>query len=745
MTRSASRHRVPHRRDTITRALVAALLSIAAAPPVIAQQAVAPNAEAEAPSSQESALPPVRVRAKPVEETATGPVEGYAATRSATVTKTDTPLIETPQSVSVVTADRIEAIGATRLKDALAYTPGVNSAPWGEESQYDWIYLRGFDAYSPGFYKDGLQLRNAGTWGVWQTENYGAERIEIFRGPSSVLYGQNGPGGLVNVVSKRPSSEPSKELQLQLGSHQRRQLAGDFTGPLNEDGTLLYRAIGLVRDAEISVGGMPDDRVFLAPSLTWRPSSGTSLTVLSEILRMRVGSSWNSYPSVGTLLPNPNGRIPIGTSVGERDFSRYHQDQWMLGYLLAHRIDDTWTLRQNARYGRFDVDYRTFYNGQFVEVDAGDPGNPANFRLMERTPFGSEEDTRSLLVDTHAQAQWHVGDWQHTLLVGLDYQRTRIDTLARYGGTADPIDLYAPVYGSAVTLNDPYIDSGTTLSQTGLYVQDQAKLGQSWVFTAAGRYDDSRITVDDRLAGSSSRQPDHQFTGRAGVVYLAPSGWAPYLSYAQSYFPSTTRDVATGALFKPETGSQWEAGVRYQPPGGKATYSAAVFDLRRRNYVSYSADYTETRQIGEVQVRGLEFEAVGRPMPQLNLTAAYSWTPKADVTSSNTPAEIGKQLNAVARHQLALWADYRFSNGFKAGLGARYTGSTRGSQEAAPVPIPAYTLVDAMLGYAYGPWSFALNARNLTDKTYVATCDGSGTSCSYGSERSVNGTVSYQW
>lgn len=672
-------------------------------------------------------------------------MSGYAAKRSATATKTDTPIVETPQSISVISAELIEATGATRLKDALAYSPGVNTSPWGDDSQYDWIYIRGFDAYSPGFYKDGLQLRNSGSWAIWQTENYGTERIELFRGPASVLYGQNGPGGMVNVISKRPSAEVSRELQVQLGDHSRRQVAGDFTGPLNADGTLLYRVTGLVRDAELSSAPLPNDRIFLAPSLTWNPSSDTSLTLLSEYLRVRTGSVWNSYPALGTLLSNPNGKIPVGTFIGERDFNRYNQDQWMAGYLLEHRLDAVWTLRQNARYGRFSTDYKTFYNGQFVTVDEKNPDSPANFRLMDRTPFGSREKARSLLVDNQAQAKFQAGGVQHTVLVGLDYQRSRFDVNATYGGTAAPIDLYAPAYGSTVTLADsPFIDSTTTLRQTGLYAQEQAKIGERWVATLAGRYDDAQIDTDDRLGATSTRQKDHKFTSRAGLVYLAPNGWAPYVSYSESFMPTTTIDPATGLPFKPESGRQVEAGVRYRPVGGYGSYSAAVFDLQRRNYVSYDGTFIP-RQTGEVQVRGLELEAVLRPLTRANVVAAYTWIPKADVTASANPVEIGKQLNAVAKHQFSLWADYRFFGGLKAGVGARYTGSTYGAQEAAPARLSAYTLIDAMLGYDFGPWGIALNARNLTDKVYVANCDGSGTSCSYGTRRSLIATASYRW
>lgn len=200
-------------------------------------------------------LAPVTVNAEGIGESAYGPVEGFTAKRSATGSKTDTPILEIPQSISVITADQVKTTGATTLKEALSYTPGVSATPWGNDSQYDWIYLRGFDAYSPGFYQDGLQLRNSGNWAVWQTENYGIERIEYLRGPSSVLYGQNSAGGLINVVSKRPTRTPIREISAQIGTDNRRQIATDLSGQADSDGKWLYRLTALERDADLSVGG----------------------------------------------------------------------------------------------------------------------------------------------------------------------------------------------------------------------------------------------------------------------------------------------------------------------------------------------------------------------------------------------------------------------------------------------------------------------------------------------------------
>jgi iron complex outermembrane receptor protein len=382
---------------------------------------------APAASSGTSTLPAVTVVADG-EESATGRVQGYVARRSATGTKTDTPIIETPQSISVITADRIEAIGATNLKDALGYTPGVSTTTYGADSRYDWISLRGFDAYSPGFYLDGLPLRNNSTWGVWRTENYGAERIELLRGPSSVLYGMSGPGGVVNVVSKRPTAEPVREMQLQVGDHNRKQVAGDFSGALDADGKVLYRITGVLRDAQLPAAKEADDRTYIAPSLTWKPSSDTTLTLLSQFsARARCLHARAAAGRLAGCRPRSAPSFRRNCSSGEPGFDRFNQDQEMVGYQFEHRINDTWTVRQNARYAHQKLDYKGTQLKGFMPRNPDVPNDPANFQQMARSVFGSRENIGALALDNQAQADFRVGETQHKVLVGLDYQRTRID------------------------------------------------------------------------------------------------------------------------------------------------------------------------------------------------------------------------------------------------------------------------------------------------------------------------------
>jgi iron complex outermembrane recepter protein len=682
-------------------------------------------------------LAPVTVEDRKFRETASGPVNGYVATRSATGTKTDTPLIETPQSISVIPRERFEAQGATSVSEALAYTAGVNPSVYGPDSRYDWISIRGFDANSPGFFQDGLHARNNNTYAIWRLEPYGVERIEVLRGPGSVLFGGVNPGGLVNVVSKRPTATPQYEVQVQTGSFDRRQLAADLSGPLSDK--VLYRVIGLGRESGTQTDKVDDDRLFFAPSLTWMPTTDTTLTLLSHFQRENSGTMLGFLPASGTLLPNPNGQIPRDRFVGEPDFDKFEKTQFAVGYLFEHHVSDAWSVRQNLRYGRMDLDYKEVGASG---IDVGDPTQ----QTVARFSFTSREKVSSLAIDNQVESRFDTGPMRHTVLAGVDYQKHTFDQ--RTGqGTAPSLNAYNPVYGQAVDDPPLYIDSDFDLEQTGLYLQEQMKLFEKFVLVLGGRYDFATIKTDDRLAATQSEQSDGQFSGRVGVVYLSEIGLAPYASYAESFFPTVGMDPSTGQAFKPETGQQVEIGVKYQPPNHKSFVTLAAFDLHRQNYLTYDL-LGNARQTGEIRSRGIEVEGVANLFAGFNVTAAYTWLPQFETTKTSNPDDLGKRLPNTAKHMASLWADYRITQGLAEGLGfgagVRYIGETFGDfANTNEMKVPDYVLFDAAARYEKEGWRFALNMRNLTDEDYVATC--SYGICYYGAGRSAVFTVSRRW
>lgn len=353
-------------------------------------------------------------------DTSLGRNDGMVASRTMSANKTDTSIMETPQSISVVTRKQIDAQQPQSIGQVLRYTAGVNGEANGVDTRRDTISIRGFDATTGGgIYRDGLRQYSFANQSRAVGEVYGLERVEVLRGPSSVLYGQSSPGGMVNVISKRPTDEPLHELVVQAGSFDRKQLAADFGGPLSDDGVLSYRLTGLWRESGTQIDYARDDRQFIAPAISWRPSEDTSLTVLASFQKDRNVLGYYALPRVGTLDSSRYGRIATDRFVGDPDFDKYDVEQWSLGYQFEHHLNDIWTFRQNARYSRSYQEQRTIY--QY--------GLDDDQRTVGRFGYLGHEEVKNALLDNHFQAQWNVGRFEHTTLVGIDLQHASTNQL----------------------------------------------------------------------------------------------------------------------------------------------------------------------------------------------------------------------------------------------------------------------------------------------------------------------------
>ena len=682
-----------------------------------------------------SALPPVLVTAQAERETATGPVRGYAARRSATGTKTDTPIIETPQSITVIAADQIEVLGAQSITDAVAYSVGALRAPYMERTG-DVVVLRGFSVNAS--YRDGTRYQTNRFDG--QQEPYGLERIEVLKGASSILYGAAEPGGVLNTVSKRPTTDPLRELNVSLGSFNRKQVSGDFGGALSEDGAWSYRLTALKRDSDTSIDHVPDNRTYIAPALKWQPNASTSLTLLSEYQRDHTAYGGDGLPLAGTALPNPNGQIPRHRFVGEPGYDRYDIERYSIGYLLEHAFSDRLKLRHSLRSYRLRQDWSSVY----VSLDLADDQRTS----LERGAEDRSEKNTVLGSDTSLQFDWQAGGIAHKSLAGIDYAVRKLAS-GRYDRTAGPLDLYAPVYGGG--LGAPVRSSSGWRSETkqlGLYLQDQMKIADQWVLLLGGRYDAVRQDQCDYFEPTKcgiDNEKSHAFTGRAGVVYLAGNGLAPFASVSQSFEPANGQDKK-GARFEPTRGEQFEVGVRWQPAGDALMLSAAVYQLTQTNVlVDDPANNGYQIQQGEARSRGVELEAKGRVTRNLQVIAAYTYTDaRTTKASALYPEQAGKRSSGVPYNQLSIWGDYGFGlfdlPGLRVGAGVRYVGET--TSQWHDVRAQAYTVFDAMVSYATGPWKVALNMTNLTDKGYVASCP---YRCFYGEPRKAIATATYRW
>ncbi len=689
------------------------------------------------PAANAVTLAPVKVSASGFQETATGPVQGYVAKRTATGTKTDTPLLEIPQSISVVTADEMALRKPQTLKNALAYTAGVGVDGGGVDVTGDSFVLRGFRAlaYYNSMYRNGMKF----TVNIYdgQQEPYGLERLEVLKGASSLLYGTTAPGGIINTVSKQPTLETLREINVDAGSYDRKQLSGDFSGAMSDDGVWSGRLTLLKRDAESSIDEVDDNREFAAPALRWQPTENTSLTVLGYWQSDE--SAWvGAYPAEMFLSEDSLGKPSRHAYYGQPGFSDYLSDRKVAGYLFDHRFSDTLRLRQGVTWYEADTDYG-FAGWSYVEADN---------RTAPRWAQSRKDRAEALTTDTSLEINVATGALEHKTLVGFDTTDQDFST-ERYNWTIDPIDLYEPSYDAVPT--DPQPNTGSGISESkrhGIYVQDQAKLGDNWVFVLGGRQEWSEYT--DRPLFDPSDYPatdekDDAFTWRAGLVFLLDSGVAPFFSYSTSYEPTPGRN-RSNVRFDPSEGEQYELGVRYMPAGGNTLLSAAIYELTQQNVLTPDpVDTSYSVQTGEQRSRGLELEARAQLADQFTVIGAYTYI-DAKTTESNNPDEIGKQKVGIPFNQLSVWGGYDFAvmgmTGFSVGVGARYNSGSPGVWSGGELDLPDVTVFDAMAAFAHERWRVALNATNVTDKTYVETCN---YSCIYGEPRKVIGTVSYRW
>jgi len=687
--------------------------------------------EAAGATAGEIVLSPMSVTGE-FEQSPNGPVEGYVAKRSLTATKTNTAIADTAQSISVVTADQMRDQGVQSVQDALRYTAGVRAEPFGLDSRGDWSKIRGID---PVIFQDGMQ-QSFGYYASVRPDPFTLERIEVLKGPASVLYGQGSVGGLVNLVSKRPLSERQGEVQLQYGSFDRRQIGLDVTGAVDEGETLLVRAVAVLRESDTQVDQVADDRLLFMPSLTWRPNDSLEWTLLANVQSDESGSTTQFLPHAGTVYPAPGGlpEIPIDILMSEPGFDAYNTDQKALTSLLTYRIDDTWTLRQNLRYAKSEVDYRTLYPAFPPELQPnGD---------IARVIWVAEPELEALTADHQAQAIIHSGAIEHTVLAGLDYQHAVTNRRTAYVGDGGILNLYNPVYGNftppaAADFSD---DPENTIEQLGVYAQHQMNISDRWFTTLGLRSDRASTEVE-----GERDQKDDAITLKAGLLYKTELGLSPYISYAESFLPEVGLN-ARGNAYKPLEGEQVEVGVKYQPDGSASFASIALYTLREQNrLVPDPVNPTGQIQAGEAQAQGIELEGLWVLTPNWDLISSYAFT-ATEVTEGTPGVDEGARLPSVAEHLASVWSQHRFAvgglAGFSAGAGVRYVGASYDGEDK--VKTPDYTLVDAMIGYETRDWQFALNGTNLADKTYYTTCLARG-DCFVGTKRTVVASVGYRF
>ncbi|MFJ4544923.1 TonB-dependent siderophore receptor [Pseudomonas sp. P1.31] len=678
-------------------------------------------------------------------ETAWSPVEGYTATRTAAGTKTDTALVEAPRSISVATRQQMDDRSVHSLDDAVRYMPGITASSFGSDTRADWLRVRGFE---PTQFLDGLPLPK-GVYANPKQETWNLDRLALLRGPASSVYGQTPPGGLLDMVSRRPSAEASSEIQLQYGSDNHRQINFASTGKIDEAGQFLYSLSGVVRDSGTQIDHVDNKRYNIAPSVTWNIDDDTKFTLLTQFTRDDTGITSQFLPIQGTKIDMPFGDVSHHKNLGDPDWEYYDRTYYALGYAFEHRLNDVWQFKQNLRYTKSDLAFQALTPGSYPFTMVDDQGN------VGRTSTVVDEDISQFAVDNNFQADFATGDIRHTLLLGLDHQRSNTNYTSIFGDGLTT-NVVNPIYGQPIVRpprSTAFYDYDQKTYQTGLYVQDQMALDQ-WRLTLGGREDWVHTSTQFINKGDATNtQRDKNFSGNAAISYVFDSGFVPYLSYAESFQPTAGADATSTDSLKPTEGKQWELGIKYQPPGSKTLLTAAVYDLTQKN-VSVNTNVNGvsiTSQTGEVKVKGLELEAVSDVTDNLKVIAAYTLA-KSEVQKG---VDKGNRLQLMPNQQASLWTDYTWHtgvlDGFGVGAGVRYTGNTYGDKGNTWLgKADAYTVFDASVHYDLGRLdnslkgaSLALNATNLFDKDYISTCD--SFYCYYGDQRSVVASATYKW
>lgn len=681
--------------------------------------------------------------------------KGYVARRDATGTKLDVPILSTPQTITVVTRDQMDAQHVQTVPQAIRYVPGVVTETWGADARFDSKYnsmiVRGF---APEEYLDGMKVL-AGIFTTPQPDPYGLESVTMVQGPASVLYGQTAPGGVFNLTSKQPTVTPLHEVELETGSYHRVQLAADVGGPIDDAGHFRYRLTAMGRDADTQVEFQKSERLFVAPAFAWQPDDKTSLTLLTSYQWDPHAGFYYYYPVQGTLFANPDGPLSPNFYGGDGKSDRYTLRQVSAGWLFTHRFNDAWSFEQHARYGVSTNAINMVYPIGFSQTSEGD----TDYGAFDRDVFVNQERLGAVTVDNQAHTTFTTGALVHTALFGVDYQ----DGIMRraFGDIPGPsLDLADPNYAQSVPSVPLDYRSRQTQWQVGGYAQDLIGLGH-WVALVGIREDKAQTNTRDLVAQSSVDQLDHAASGRAGLVYKFDNGFAPYVSYSTSFQPTGGTDYFNKP-FKPTTGQQYEAGLKYQPQAFDALFSVSVYNLMQQNVttqdLAHSCSATPAPpqcgdfsvQTGEVRSRGAELSTVMSVIHGLDLTTSYAYVDNA-VTKANDDSK-GKHVVGVPSNTANLWASYRVPSGpfAHAGLsaGVRYVGKSYIDNENT-MTVPAFTLVDAGVQYDLGAllrqpgWRLSLSATNLLDKTYLSACDIYG--CYFGNRRNVLAGLSRRW
>jgi iron complex outermembrane receptor protein len=576
------------------------------------------------------------------------------------------------------------------------------------------------------------------------------ERVEVLKGPASVLYGGANPGGIVNMVRKRPTDEPYYYTEAGINSNGNAFAGFDMSDAIGDSGVYSYRLTGKLSGGDNYSDFSEDFRGFIMPQLTIAPTDTTSLTVWASYNGLdQVHTGNGFFPYVGTVVDAPFGKIDRDFFPGEPDLDVGRYSQAMIGYNFDHEFEGGWKISSNFRYGHLNK--YEFGPYPFLYVETGDPTDPEYYDL-NRINFRGDTSADNLALDNRIENTFDLGGAEHTVMAGIDYRYYRIENIqdSIFGGSSiDPRD---PIYGLPQPAPNPLYNEVLAMHQVGVHAQDQIRFGEGWLVTLNGRYDYVHSDFDDRLPpgpfnpDDTYTSSDNAFSGRIGLAYEFDNGLTPYISAATFFNPLV--GVGGSGPLAPEEGEQYEAGIKYEPTFIDGSLTASVFHINKENYTVSLPAFPFTRsQLGEVESRGFELEAKANINENWKLLGSLAYTDVETTKNPSNPAWEGKTPYIVPDWTASLWLNYTVTAGPLQGLslggGVRYKGESW-ADEINTLKVPSSTVVDASIRYKRNDWTASLNITNLFDKEYVDSCGGVG-ACGWGDARTVTFKLSKTW
>ncbi|MCE7565357.1 TonB-dependent siderophore receptor [Aliivibrio fischeri] len=664
-----------------------------------------------------------------------------------TATKTSLEPEETPQGITVLDGEVLEQRSVKSLNEALRYVPGVTTEQkGGAVTMYDTFNIRGFDVNQS--YYDGLVLQYLNGWNLQpQIDPIAIQQIEVFKGPTSVLYGSMPPGGMVNMIAKTPQKEKSTDVKVATGTGNLVEASIDTTGQFG-DSDFSYRFIALARQKDGQVDYTEEERYVIAPSVDWQVSDRTLINFNMYYQNDPSMGMNSSMPASGMIYDNPNGSTDPSTFVGDKNWSTFEREFFMAGYKINHEFNNNWSFLQNFRYMNASL-----YQENTYHIESNFDPSTGN---LDRNIYSTDESSTGYTIDNQLSGRVMVGSVEHNLLFGIDYQKLDGDSLYQEFGTTSQFGNF-----NIFNPNNNMIDRGKltqsyeskekiSVEQLGFYTQDQIRIDRL-VLIAGGRFDQYKSS---NTTSTTSKDADQsQFSYRVGALYELESGFSPFISYATSFEPAAGLD-AKGNSYDPELGEQIEAGVKYESADYTKTASASVFKIVKSDALMSdpSDPWGPQLQIGEIRSQGLELQGQWMVNDSWDIAANYTYIDMEITKDSGNDLE-GKTPIYVPTHAASLWSNYYIYDGILTGTrisgGLRYVGEME-MDAANTDKVPDYTLADVSIGYELDGISESLtgataqlSATNLFNTEYYSCYDSAN--CWYGAEQTVELSINYNF